>query len=209
MLALFRIGKMIPTAEEILCCSNSTTKEKIKLFLQQAILSNSYHHIYCLVCPEKLSYRYYLLPIIYILDYYLFLLNDNVTEFYFSLNNYFIKEFDQIRRQVPRGGYYLAIITAKETSSDIALQYEKKSHMPPKISWNELRTFVYKSILKDPCHQPVDHEVLSGRLLASCKSGNGKTRFARILHEKVGSIITETFQYMSEYVIMIPSWRSA
>ena len=78
------------------------------------------------------------------------------------------------------------IITTKDASCDIALQYKEKAKVAPNVSEDEIKNYVHEKILKHQCHNEIDCDALSGRILASLKSGNGKTQFAKLLHEKVG-----------------------
>ena len=153
-LSLFRKANRTPTAEEVLCCTSDTTEEQITIFLRRVIFANNYRQINCLLGPEKLSYQ---------------------------KNKHFIEEYERLmKNNIHRTPvFFLVVITVETTPSEIASTYISSHKQFSLSSPQDVRDFTTR-ILKDD-HCSCDPENLSGRLVKSNASGNGKTRKAELM----------------------------
>ena len=158
VLSLFRLVGRAPTSEEVLCCTSKTTEEQISVFLRRTIFANNFRLINCLVSPEKLKYR---------------------------LNKHFIEQYERlIRNNIHlRPVFFLVIITAENAPSEIASTYVQGHRQFVTAMPNQIKEFTANYILKN--EQCIcDADQLSGRIVQSQNSGNGKSRKARTLHDK-------------------------
>ena len=155
VLSLFMHANRVPTAEEVLCCTQDTTEEQISVFLRRAIFSNNFRQINCLVSPEKLSYQ---------------------------LNKHFVDEYERLSKNSTSGqlSYLLLVITVENVPSEIASSYVSRHKQVPLGDIRRIKEFTEKTILQnDQCR--CDPNRLSGRLIQSEGSGNGKTRKANLI----------------------------
>ncbi|XP_063680621.1 LOW QUALITY PROTEIN: E3 ubiquitin-protein ligase rnf213-alpha-like [Bolinopsis microptera] len=155
VLSLFMHANRVPTAEEVLCCTQDTTEEQISVFLRRAIFSNNFRQINCLVSPEKLSYQ---------------------------LNKHFVDEYERLSKNSTsaRLNYLLLVITVENVPSEIASSYVSRHKQVPLGDIRRIKEFTEKTILQnDQCR--CDPNRLSGRLIQSEGSGNGKTRKANLI----------------------------
>ena len=154
VLSLFMHANRVPTAEEVLCCTQDTTEEQISVFLRRAIFANNFRQINCLVSPEKLSYQ---------------------------LNKHFVDEYDRLSKNSTSGQlqFLLIVITVENIPSEIASTYVSCHKQFPLGDVKRVREFTARILKNDQC--TCDPERLSGRLIQSDASGNGKTRKANLI----------------------------
>ena len=144
----------VPTAEEVLCCTQDTTEEQISVFLRRAIFSHDVRQINCLVRPEQLSYQ---------------------------LNKHFVDEFERLSKDSQQR-FLLLVITVENIPSEIASTYMSCQKQFPSGDVNRVKEFTARILRNDQCI--CDPECLTGRLIQSEASGNGKTMKANLILEE-------------------------
>ena len=164
VLSLFMHANRVPTAEEVLCCTSDTTEEQISVFLRRAIFSNNFRQINCLVSPEKLSYQ---------------------------LNKHFVDEYERLSKNSTSTqlNYLLLVITVENIPCEIASTYVSCHKQFPLGDPKRIKEFTARKILRNE-RCVCDPDKLSGRLIQSEASGNGKTRKANLIVDEFSSQYT-------------------
>jgi hypothetical protein len=163
----------LPTTQEVLLCSQSTSAEEVCLFWRRAFGDPGHRRLYCLAMADRLSYE----------------VSKATVEFF----NLLVQKQDA-REKTP---FKVAIVCAAESDSYILNAFEAyRRHALPCVSFEHLQTY-----LKQKFHcsmdasfgglgvQPLkpaamlDHEHSSVRVVRSSRAGVGKSLFISQLAE--------------------------